>query len=154
MTVQTATLTEYHKLSPDMTVEEGLNVLHDKKIRILPVVDDENNYLGMFCYRTLLGKLLPFSAMMEGGLESLNFTSQTNEEVREKLEGLLDKKVVEVMDEERPTLTTDMSFWHMLLMIYKYDAPLAVLDKDTNKMFGVVTKQSSIEDLKRRVPQL
>lgn len=154
MSVQTAMLRDFYSVSPDMTIEEGIRMLHDKRIRIMPVVDEDQNYLGMFCYRTLLGKLLPVSAMMEDGLENLRFASHTSDEVRQKLEGFLPKKVMDVIDTSRPTLTPDMSFWHMLMMIYKFDAPLAVLDPDTKKIIGIVTKQSSLTDLQRRIPEL
>lgn len=35
-------------------------------------------------------------------------------------------------------------------MIYKYDAPMAVLKADTRKLIGIVSKQSLIEELLRR----
>lgn len=154
MTVKTAMITDFFFITPETSVKEGLKMLHDKKVRIVPVVDEEKNYYGLFCYRTLLGKLLPLSATMESGLENLEFTSQSNAEVSEKLEELLPEAVSNVMDTERPTLTPTTSFWHMLLMVYKYDAPLAVLDPETQKIVGVVSKQSSMEDLKRRLPDL
>ena len=152
MTLKTAMLTDYYSVSADTQVADALAFLYENNIRKAPVIDKEGKYLGLFCFRRLLGKLLPAGMLLDQDLETLNFTSRSDTDIQEKFDVVVQLPVREVMETDRPVLSPDMSFWHTLLMIYEYDAPLAVVDPETQKVLGVVTKQSALDDLKRRLP--
>ncbi len=154
MPVKSAIISDYFSVSPDTSVEEGLALLHKKKVRIVPVVDADGMYHGLFCYRTILGKLLPTGSKDENSwFDNLNFiASDSNDILPDKLRDVLKMNASEVMDEKRPTITPETGFWHMLLLIYKHDAPIAVMEsKDSKKIIGIVSKQSSMDSLMRQI---
>ena len=135
---------------PDDTAGEALSKLLENGIRAMPIVDAQGDYLGMFHFRHILKLMLPEVARIEGGLDRLDFLTGTDDQVPERLMELHNYKVKDVMDDERPVLHEDDVFWAAVLMIYKFDAPMAVVQKGTRRLVGIVTKQSMIEDLKKR----
>lgn len=54
--IMTASVTS---LSPDMSVQEALNVLQKMRISGLPVIDSDGRLLGMFTEKEILGYILP-----------------------------------------------------------------------------------------------
>jgi CBS domain-containing protein len=77
MTVLKAMISQPISLKPDATVKDAVDLFIEKKIRGVPVVDDNNILLGTFTLRRFLSFLLPVSAQMEDGLESLDFLGDT-----------------------------------------------------------------------------
>lgn len=44
---------------PDQTISEVIELLHDKSVRMIPVVDDNNHVLGAINTLTFLSSLVP-----------------------------------------------------------------------------------------------
>ena len=137
-------------VSPKETVGQGMERLLKERIRSMPVVDGRGNYIGMFHFRQVLKHLLPKVVLAEGGVDDLDFLYGTDQQVVDKLGEVYKMKIGDVVDTERPVLREDEVFWAMVHMIYKYDAPMAVLKTGTRKLIGIVSKQSLIEELQRR----
>ena len=61
------------KLKPTDRVCDALNIMHEKQIRNLPVVDEDDQFIGLFGIRPLVRILLPDAAKIRFGLKDLSF---------------------------------------------------------------------------------
>jgi len=150
MSCTSAMLKKPLTVSPKDTVGQGMERLLKEGIRSMPVVDEHGDYIGMFHFRQVLKQLLPKSVLAEGGVDDLDFLCGTDQQVVDKLAEVYEMNISDVVDTERPVLREDEVFWVAVHMIYKHDAPMAVLKAGTRKLIGIVSKQSLIEDLQRR----
>jgi len=75
------------------TVARGAELILTKQRRSLPVVDEEDRYVGMFSANCLLYLVLPQAATMEQGLDSLPYVQNSMNDLRERLKKYLDKPV-------------------------------------------------------------
>ena len=145
-------LDEIISISPEKTVGEALEVLLENGIRAMPVVSKDGEYMGMFHFHYILKFLLPKPVRAEGGVDNLEFLTGTDDLVPERLMELSDRGVVDLMDLDRPILYPNEVFWAAIHMAYKHDAPMAVLESENSKkLVGIVTKQSMIQDMQRRL---
>ncbi len=147
MPTKLAMITDVENIGPDADVAHALQKLMEKRVRAMPVLDDDGKYLGIFSFRQILKAVLPVSATVEGGLDDLSFLYDSHDAMVKKLDEVEALKVRDIMDTKRPEVTEDTVFWETLLLIYKFDSPLPVIDKETGKLVGIVTKQSAIDYL-------
>lgn len=136
-------------LTPDQTVEEAMTLLEEKKIRTAPVLDENDNMLGMFGYETLLKEMLPVSVKMEEGLERLDFLRGAKPDIARRLREIKLKPVELVMNRTPKVLSPELSVWEGIRKLAKHGSPLSVVDEKTNKFLGIVTEQSAIAELER-----
>ena len=147
MPIRQAMIEDVITVGPDVTVGEALGKFLNSSIRTLPVVDADGKYLGVFNFRQLIGKMLPTSATMEGGLERIDFLHDSMDEVGEKLKEYKTHKVNELMRDDIPTLSPEVSFGEALLMLYQQNMPLPVVEEESGHLVGLFTKQSAITSL-------
>ncbi len=136
-------------LTPDQTVEEAMAVLETRQIRTAPVLDENNIFLGMFGYESLLKQMLPVSVRMPSGLERLGFVRGAKPDIARRLRALREKPVTEAMNRDPMVLSPDLSVWEGIRKLAKHGSPLSVVEKDTNRFLGIVTEQSAIAELER-----
>ena len=122
------------------TVARGAELIMAKQRRSLPVVDEEDRYVGMFSANCLLYLVLPQAATMEQGLDSLPYVQNSLNDLRERLKKYLDKPVslclkkkdVAVVHPNTPIVET-------LLTLYKARANLPVVDRDSGRLVGTIS---------------
>ncbi|MDD9901781.1 MAG: CBS domain-containing protein [Alphaproteobacteria bacterium] len=131
-------------VTPDMTVKDALAKLVTSGVRSMPVIDSGGKYLGLFNFRALVGKLLPASACVEGGVASLSFMAEDIAFIIDKFEQAKAMTVAEIMRTDVPAIHMDTVFEEALLQIYSSDAPLPVLEPETGTLVGLFSKQCAI----------
>lgn len=152
MTCEKAVITDVVVTTPDQTVTQALKVMDDNRIRRLPVIDEENHYLGSISLRTILRKLLPAAVTMEEGLTNLEFLRNADRDISGRLDTLSRKTVSEIMATEITKAHLDTSLWEAIRILVYDNSPVPVVDEATNKFIGILTFQSVLGELRRKHP--
>ncbi len=148
MPCQIAMITDVVTVKPEMSVEDALHLLEEKRIRAVPVVDDNHRLVGMFSFKQLLNKLLPVSATMEDGLQRLNFVIGTAPAVAKKLRKIKGDKVENHLNtEDVVVLHPETPTWETLRLIVRHGSPLPIITPSDGRLVGLLTEQSLLESL-------
>ncbi len=154
MTAARAMIKEPFTAGPEQTIGDVIKIFTDKKVRAVPVVDGNGMLLGLITLRIILKNVLPISATMEHGLESLDFLADTTEGAAKKLGKILDKPVADLMDENCVCASTDTSKWEAIRLMVKSNTILPVIDKKTRELKGVMTAQSTLTELDQTMKEI
>ena len=73
MTVENIMSFRLVKLKPTDKVCDALSIMHQTQIRNLPVVDENDEFIGLFGIRPLIRLLLPNAGKIKFGLKDLSF---------------------------------------------------------------------------------
>lgn len=79
-------------------VKDALKMLQDEKVRLVPIVDDDNKVLGAISSRTLMRCILP-GYISRGYLKDVRFAPELHQFV-ENIEGLANKNVCDLIETE------------------------------------------------------
>ena len=140
--------------TPDMCVSEVFEILNDKAIRMVPVVEG-GKLLGMFGFNQILKALLPVSVTMKDGLESLDFVIGTAPGVAKRLRKLKEKSMGEVMDKDYIFLLGDTPTWEAVRLLSKHGSPIPVINnKKDRHLLGIVSEQSVLNDLEGVIKEM
>lgn len=141
MPVSDAIITNAEAVSPDQSVLEALALLRDKGLRVVPVIDQDKTFLGIFSIKVMMDNLLPVSVRMDHGLAGLGFMQGSAMGVAKKYKKLLPMKVADVMKTECQVLKMDTPLWEGARLMTIHGSPLPVIDGN-NKLVGVLAGQS------------
>ena len=78
--------------------------MHSQQIRNLPVVDENEQFVGLFGIRRLIHLLLPKAAQMERGLKDLSFMPDDLGELYERLEDIGQRPVSDFLEKKKNLL--------------------------------------------------
>ncbi len=134
-------------VTPDQTVEEILKIFKEKNIRNIPVLDNEGKFLGLVGLQQILVNLLPKSAVMEDGLDNLNFVVGATPGMAKRLRKLHEVSIAELIKTDAATVTPETSTIEALLVLAKRGSPVAIIDEDTKEFKGVITRQTLLDNL-------
>src|SRR5690349_16798405 len=102
MTVGTLMNTGPVTIAPEATFGDALQLLIEKRIRSLPVVDASRTYRGMFDLYDVWKQLLPRAAVTgEKFMEDLSFFSGSHQELKDKLATALPQPITGFLDDEQ-----------------------------------------------------
>jgi len=122
------------------TVARGAELIMSKQRRSLPVVDEEDRYVGMFSANCLLYLVLPQAATMEQGLDSLPYVQKSLSDLQERLKKYLDKPVsLCLKNKDVAVVHPDTPLVETLLTLYKARANLPVVDRDSGRLVGTIS---------------
>ena len=136
MRVKDIMVKEVATLSPEMSVRDAANILADRRISGLPVIDAAGKIIGMFTEKEILKEILPSYVEQVG-----KFVYETDTKaIRKKLASLNEVRIKEVMRREVLTITEDASISEAArVMLTQKARRLPVVDKD-NKLTGIVAR--------------
>ncbi|MBL4588722.1 MAG: CBS domain-containing protein [Alphaproteobacteria bacterium] len=154
MSCESAMITEVITAKPDETVETVLARLSKHSLRCVPVIDDEGVLVGLFCLNKVLENLLPVAVTMPDGLQRLNFVVGAAPGIAKRLNKLISKNISEVMDEDMYVVHPTTQSWEAIRLMVRYGSPIPVVEKDTGKLCGLISEQSSILELDQVIRQL
>ena len=154
MSCESAMITEVITAKPDETVETVLARLSKHSLRCVPVIDDEGVLVGLFCLNKVLENLLPVAVTMPDGLQRLNFVVGAAPGIAKRLNKLKSKNISEVMDEDMYVVHPTTQSWEAIRLMVRYGSPIPVVEKDTGKLCGLISEQSSILELDQVIRQL
>jgi CBS domain-containing protein len=123
----------------DEPITKAIDIVMKNRYRNLPVVDSDGRYQGMFGINCLLRLVIPNAALMDRGLESLAFVSDTLRDLRRRLEEFKDQSVSLCMGEEVRVVRPDTPLIETLLIMYRTKSSLPVVDPETGRLVGMIS---------------
>ncbi|SFD10364.1 CBS domain-containing protein [Tropicimonas isoalkanivorans] len=141
-------------IRPDATVATAFNVIRRSRIRILPVVDENGKYIGVFTQPTLMKLLLPKAATIgsdrdnwRGRIGNLSFMSLSKEDFDAELERLKTVKVSDNLSNPKniPIAAPDTPVMEGIYLIHKYKRHVILVDPETGRFVGTVSPNSLLD---------
>lgn len=129
-------------LHPNMTLGEAVAKLLDVRVRYLPVVDDNGDFVGTFSSMTVIRMLLPQSVSIKEGKNpfELSFMHTTVEELQARLgERGNDPIAAHIQEEKLKICTPDTGMMEAINLLYKHHYQLVVCEPNSRKFLGVVS---------------
>lgn len=135
----------------DTTLDQALEIFNKHKIRSIPVVDTENNLLGLFNFHQLLMAILPIPVGLGHNLDPLDISLDhmfgQAEWLSERLLKHLHRTIGELMIKDLKTVHPETPIGEGVRLLAHYGSPVAVTDENSNKLVGIITSQSVIKVL-------
>lgn len=141
-------------INPKNTVKQALEIFEINNIRSLPVVDESGQLLGIFGLRHILIGLLPKSVTMEDGLNRLNFVVGGAPAIAKKLKKMHDVPVKDIMDTNPAVLYPETATWEALRVMALQGSPIAIVEEDSGKFTGMITRLSLLNDMHNLVEEI
>ncbi len=152
MTVQSIMTRDLKTIVPAHTVKEGLKMMHEWHVRTLAVVDDDNQFVGLFGMRQLVHLLLPKAAQIEFGLTDLSFMPDDMGELYHRLRAVGQKPVADFLEKKEDLLLCDPAtpmpeVLELLHQSFNTSLPVLVVEGENNKLVGMVSAWDVLEKL-------
>ena len=113
----------------------------------LPVVDADGRFVGMFGIYELLSLLVPRVALAGDLLPNLRFVSDDPDALRRKFADVKSKTVGDWCDRQAVTLHPDTPMIEAIRLFCRRHNTLAVVERDTTKLAGIVSYWDAIRAL-------
>ncbi len=138
MTVQAIMTREPLTLRADDTVLRAAELMLDHRYLILPIVDADGRYLGVFDVWDLLQLLLPKAATLDDLVPNLGFLGDDLPSLQAKLKEMGGRPVGPLARPDLPILKPDMAVIEALLLFFRNRSTLPVVD-DGQRVVGVLS---------------
>lgn len=132
-------------LRPDTTIKEIFPIIRKIGKRYLPVVDENNNYIGVFSSLILISMLLPKSVQVQFGKSNLDLSFMTTnlQELKEKLKEHANDKIKDhISINAVPTCTPRTTILQAINLLYRHQNHVVVLEENSKQFVGVITVKS------------
>ena len=139
MTVRTFMTADPVTLRADDTVGHAVEIMLKNRYLILPVVDGEGRYTGVFDMWDLLALLLPKAATLDDFVSDLGFLGDDLPALQKKLQEIGGQKVGPLARPDLPVVDPDMSSVEALLMFYRNRSTLPVVEEKSRRLVGVLS---------------
>lgn len=141
MTCQTVMQTEPVTLPETATLGQALDLLFERRIKTVPMVDGSRRYKGLFGIYTLLPRLLPRAATLGDAAEltDLTFVKDSLDNLRARLDSHLGEPALGFAEPAFPPLSPNESLAEVLLLLHRHRHLLPVVDPDGGRLLGIVT---------------
>lgn len=126
-------------LHTEETIRQGISLVMNHRYRNIPVVDSEGHYLGIFGVNCLLRLVLPRAALLEGGLTSVPFVTDSLRDLRVRLHTVEDKPVTYCMSENFEVVAPDTHLVETMLKLYKTRSSLPVVEPESGCLVGMIS---------------
>lgn len=133
------------------TFGTAFQLLMERRIRSLPILDAEGVYKGMFDMHDIWKVLLPRAATLSmDALTDLSFVSGSVDQLREKLADALPRPISEFLDDEKaPSIPAESPVKEAMLLFYKGAGNLPVVDRKSHKLLGILSPWEVLATLKQ-----
>ncbi len=157
MTVENIMSFRLVKLKPTDKVSDALKIMHEQQIRNLPVVDDEDQFVGLFGIRPLIRMLLPKAAHIKHGLKHLSFMPDDVGELYERLAKVSQKPVSDYLEKNKNLsfCKPSTSFPEVMELLDQNpdtSLPVIVVKGKHKKLVGMVSAWDVLEKLVMNAP--
>ena len=152
MTVENIMSFRLVKLKPTDKVCDALAIMHEKQIRNLPVVDENDEFVGLFGIRPLIRLLLPKAGKIKFGLKDLSFMPDEVNELYRRLEDVGQKPVADFLEKKKNLTfckpsTSFPEVFEMLDQSMDSSLPVIVVKGKRRKLVGMVSSWDVLERL-------
>jgi CBS domain-containing protein len=128
------------RIHPLDTIGIAVRKIMRRRYRSLPVVDDERRFLGVVHVNDMLRLILPPQATQLGIKDAVERLDNLNvEDLREKLDQLLEDPVAPHIDKEVVTVGPETSLIETLLTMYHHEQNLPVVDQVSGRLEGMIS---------------
>ena len=148
MLVKEIMTTDLHTLTSDNTVKEAANLMLDKNISIIPVIDSDHKLLGVVTQSDFIGKKVevPHAIM---GIKQIFGETFHSKNVEDVFAAVRDKKLGDVMTTNLKTVNPEETLNHVLNVLINNDLKrIPVVDGD--KLVGVITRRDIMKAFARK----
>jgi CBS-domain-containing membrane protein len=132
------------------TVAHAIGVMLEHRLSNVPVVDAGKHFLGQFSMRGLMRLLLPRAATLDEGLVDLSFVADAPEHLRQRLQQIGGEKIADHLDDAPACVEPDAHLTETLLHLYRHGESLAVVDKTSGALAGVISPWDVVAGLSQR----
>lgn len=126
-------------VKPTDSIKTVVTLIMEHRYRSLPVVDDQGCFLGTVGVNCLLKLVLPRSAVMGKGLESLSFVHDSLKDLQLRLSEQSNQQVEVCMNTDSPVVAPDTSLLETLLTLYRSKSSIPVVEPETGKLIGMIS---------------
>lgn len=127
-------------------VKKALKLFVEQRMLGIPIVDSEDQYLGMFVRSRLVSLMLPRVVSLDeqshgdiGRLIDVGFIPDTLQDAIDRFNEVAEDPVERYMDKEGPILRPDSPVITALFLLYRTRNFLPVVDDKSKKLVGVVS---------------
>ncbi len=140
------------KLKPTDKVCDALQIMHTQQIRNLPVVDENDQFVGLFGVRRLTRLMLPQAAQMNFGLQDLSFMPDEKGEMLERMMDVSQRPVSDFLEKKKRLMfcKPSASFPEVLELLDQSpdtSLPVIIVKGKKKKLVGMVSAWDVIEKL-------
>jgi len=126
-------------LHANSTIRTAIRYIMENRYRNLPVVDENQCFLGVFGVDCLLRLALPKAVIMEKGLHRADFICETLSDIHRRLQQYVDDPISSCMQSEVRTIQPDTPLVEALLTLYRERASVPVVEEGSCKLVGVIS---------------
>ena len=139
-------------LRPADPVSDGLRMMHEHHVRTLPVIGDDDQFVGLFGIRQVIELLLPKAAQIEYGLKDLSFMPDNLGALYDRLHDVGNRPVSEFLADESELLicapsTPLPNLLELLRSSFHTSLPVLVVEDESNRLVGMVSGWDVLEKL-------
>lgn len=128
------------------TVAAAAEHIIKEHLRHIPVVDDQGRYAGTFSIYSLLQLALPKAVTMKEGLSNAGFVNEEAPELGQRLRQRSQEPVSNWLSKDE-VVYADSSAMDALLLLLQGRVSLPVVDKQSQKLIGMISSWNVIEKL-------
>ncbi len=134
----------------DQTFGDGFSVLIQSRQAVLPCVDPAGVYKGVFDLKDVWDILLPKAAQLSRkSLEDLSFVSSSLDKMKDQIGDAAAEPIARFLTaEDAPPLYPDSPVIQAILLFDEYGENIAVVERDTRKLVGVVSAWQVLDALR------
>jgi CBS domain-containing protein len=134
----------------DQTFGEAFRVLVETRHTILPVVDADGVYRGIFDLHDIWTVLLPKAAKLSRkSIEDLSFVSSSLEKMKEQIADSASLPIEQfVTAADVPPIYPDSPVIQAVLLLDEFGETIAVVDRQTKKLVGVIAAWQVLDILR------
>lgn len=147
MTAKTLMNPDPMTLGPSDTVAAAADRILEHHLRHLPVVDEQGRYLGTFSVYSLLKLTLPQAVLDKHGLDNVSFVTEHVSDLARRLGGRRDEPVKNWLDQHEIAHPHTPAMEVMLLMLHGRTTSVPVVNKENNRLEGIVSFWDVLEKL-------
>lgn len=131
-------------------VKDAVSLIKKNDIRMVPVIDGEE-IIGIFSLRSIIRAVLPKGLTLDENLPDMEFIHGVTEDLAERLKDVQQDSVTDIMKKDFLKIHPETSTTETLRHLYQEGYPLPVTDKQTGAFLGIVTEQSMLKFLEKKM---
>lgn len=126
-------------LKPTDSIQCAADYIMDRRFRSLPVVDENNCYMGMFGVNCLLKQVIPKAVFLHHGLENVDFIHESFEDLYQRFDEVKNQPISICMNQETLPIEPDAPLTKTLLQLHQTGAAIPVVEPGSCKLLGVIS---------------
>ena len=121
------------------TVREAIDLLVEHHMYNLPVVDDDEVFVGEISTKRLTGLLLPPSLSMKHGLEHAGFMRDNLDDLGDRLDKVNNHTIDQYIAKDITVVYPDSPLMDALLLLYHKFIRIPVVERDSRRLVGGIS---------------